>query len=160
MHPTSLRLLFVTALIGFGVGFLGARFWDIQTGAPPAVPWAAPLTLLVLAAGFVVAAITLRPRIERRPGHRPLDPFTAARTAVLALAGSRTGAAVAGVYLGYVGFLLLDLVNDYRRRVVLIAAVAALAGVALAAAALWLERICRIKDGDDDEAGGSSASTA
>ncbi len=159
MHPTSLRLLLTTSVVGFGVGFLGARFWDLQTGAPPAVPWAAPLTLLVLAASFAIAAITLRPRIERRQGHRPLDPFVAARTAVLALAGSRAGAAVAGVYLGYAGFLLVDLVNDYRRRMVLIAAVAALAGVALAAAALWLERICRIK-GDDDDSSDPSASAA
>jgi hypothetical protein len=159
MHPTSLRLLLTTSVVGFGVGFLGARFWDLQTGAPPAVPWAAPLTLLVLAASFAIAAITLRPRIERRQGHRPLDPFVAARTAVLALAGSRAGAAVAGVYLGYAGFLLVDLVNDYRRRMVLIAAVAALAGVALAAAALWLERICRIK-GDDDDPSDPSASAA
>ena len=159
MRPTSLRLLLVTALVGFGVGFLGARFWDIQTGAPPAVPWAAPLTLLILAVGFAVAAWTVKPRIERRPGHRPMDPFVAARTAVLALAGSRTGAAVAGVYLGYAGFLLLDLVNDYRRHMVLIAAVAALSGVALAAAALWLERICRIKD-DDEDSGDPSASAA
>ena len=159
MQPTSLRLLFVTAAVGFGVGFLGARFWDLQTGAPPAVPWAAPLTLLVLAAGFALAALTLKPRLQRRPGHRPLDPFKAARTAVLALAGSRTGAAVAGVYLGYSGFLLLDLVNDFRRHMVLVALVAAAAGVALAAAALWLERVCRIKEGDDDE-GGSPASAA
>lgn len=159
MQPTSLRLLFVTAAVGFGVGFLGARFWDLQTGAPPAVPWAAPLTLLVLAAGFALAALTLKPRLQRRPGHRPLDPFKAARTAVLALAGSRTGAAVAGVYLGYSGFLLLDLVNDYRRHMVLVALVAAAAGIALAAAALWLERVCRIQDGDDDE-GGSPASAA
>ena len=158
MHPTSLRLLGVTALVGFGVGFVGARFWDLQTGAPPAVPWAAPLTLLVLAAGFAVAAWTLRPRIQRRPGHRPLDPFTAARTAVLALAGSRTGAAVAGVYLGYAGFLLLELVNDYRRKMVLVALVAAAAGIALAAAALWLERVCRIKGDDDSE--GPTASAA
>jgi hypothetical protein len=160
MRPTSLRLLVVTTLVGFAVGFVGARFWDLQTGAPPAVPWAAPLTLFVLAAAFGVAAWTLKPRIERRPGHRPLDPFTSARTAVLALAGSRTGAAVTGVYLGYAGFLLLDLANDYRRRMVLIALIAALAGIALASAALWLERVCRIKDKDDDESGGSAAPVA
>jgi hypothetical protein len=153
MHPTSLRLLAATAAVGIAVGFVGARFWDLQTGAPPAVPWAAPLTLVLLAVGFATAAWTLKPRIQRRPGHRPLDPFTAARTAVLALAGSRAGMAVAGVYLGYAGFLLLDLVNDYRRHMVLIALVAAAAGVALAAAALWLERVCRIKDGDGDDEG-------
>ncbi|MCZ3389411.1 MAG: DUF3180 domain-containing protein [Actinomycetia bacterium] len=159
MHPTSWRLLLATGAIGFAVGFLGARFWDLWTGSPPAVPWAAPLMLFVLAVGFVVAAWTLRPRIQRREGYRPLDPFVAARTAVLALAGSRTGAAVAGVYLGYAGFLLLDLVNDYRRRMVIIALAAAAAGLAMAAAALWLERICRVK-GDDDEPGGQASAPA
>lgn len=159
MQPTSWRLLLATGAIGFAVGFMGARFWDLWTGSPPAVPWAAPLMLLVLAVGFAVAAWTLRPRIQRREGYRRLDPFVAARTAVLALAGSRTGAAVSGVYLGYAGFLLLDLANDYRRRMVIISLVAAAAGLAMAAAALWLERICRVK-GDDDELGGQTSAPA
>ncbi len=159
MHQTSWRLLVTTGVIGFAVGFLGARFWDLWTGSPPAVPWAAPTLLMVLAVGFAVAAWVLRPRIQRREGHPPLNPFVAARTAVLAMAGSRAGAAVAGVYLGYAGFLLLDLANDYRRRMVLIVLSAAVAGVALAAAALWLERICRIK-GDDDEQGGPTSAPA
>jgi hypothetical protein len=75
---------------------------------------------------------------------------------VLALASSRAGAAVAGVYLGYAGFLVLDLSNAYRRRMVLVASIAAVAAMALSSAALWLERICRIKEGDDDEGGTTS----
>ncbi len=158
MHPTSLRVLLAISFSGMLLGFFGARIWDAWTGAPPTVPWTAPLLLASVAAAFAVAAITLRPRIERRPGHRPLDPFTAARTAVLALASSRTGAGVAGVYLGYAGFLLVDLSNSYRRHLLFVILVAALMGLAMAAAALWLERICRIDASDDDS--GSATSTA
>jgi len=157
MVPTSIRLLVSIAFSGLVLGYLGARAWDEWTGAPPAVPWAAPLLLGFVAAAFAIAALTLKPRIERRSGHRPLDPFTAARTAVLALAGSRTGSAVLGVYLGYAIFLLVDLGNSYRRHLLLVVSVAALAGLAMAAAALWLERICRI-DNPDDQSG--SAATA
>ena len=150
MKSTSIRLLVAITASGTVVGFLGARIWDEWTGAPPSVPWAAPILLAFVAAAFGAAAITLKPRIERRTGQRPLDPFTAARTAVLAIAGSRTGAAVCGVYLGYAIFLLLDLNNSYRRHLLLVVGVAALAGAALAGAALWLERICRIDTPKDD----------
>jgi MFS family permease len=150
MSPTSVRLLVAIGMSGVLVGYLGAGIWDDWTGAPPVVPFAAPLLLAVLAIAFVIAGVTLRPRLERRPGHRPLDPFTAARTAVLALASSRAGAAVTGVYLGYAGFLLVGLDNTFRRRLVLVVGAAALAGLGLTVAAHWLERICRIDSSDGD----------
>ena len=158
MRPTSWRLLLATGVVGSAIGFLGARFWDLWTGSPPAVPWARSscCSFLLLASPWPLDAASPHPASG---GHPPLDPFTAARTAVLALAGSRAVAAVAGVYLGYAGFLLIDLANDYRRRMVVIALAAALAGIALALAALWLEHICRIKD-DEDEPGGPSSVAA
>lgn len=157
MKPTSIRLLLAIGASGGVVGYFGVKIWDGQTGAPPAVPWASPTLLAFVAAGFFLAVLTLRPRIERRPGHRPLDPFTAARTAALALAGSRAGAAVAGVYGGYVIFLLIDLDNGYRRHLLLIVGSAALAGVAMTVAAFWLERICRIDMSDDDPSSTAAA---
>jgi len=158
MVPTSLRLLLSIAVSGLLTGYLGARVWDEWTGAPPSVPWTAPILLAFVAAAFAIAALTVKPRIERQPGHKPLDPFTAARTAVLALAGSRAGAAVAGVYLGYAIFLIINLDNSYRRHLLLVVAVAALAGGLMAASALWLERVCRVDP--PDEKSGSATSAA
>lgn len=159
MQPTSVRFLLVVATVGAAVGYVGASFWDAVTGAPPGVPWTAPALLFVLAVGFAAAAHSLRPRLERKAGHPPLDPFKAARTAVLALAGSRAGAAMVGVYLGYAGFLVVDLANPFRRRTLLVTLLAALAAAAMTAAALWLERVCRVKppDAEEGEAGTAAA---
>jgi O-antigen ligase len=156
MQPTSIRLLLVVAALAGAVGYVGATLWDSLTGSPPGVPVTAPAMLLLLAVGFAVAAHSLRPRLERVPGHRPLDPFKAARTAVLALAGSRAGAAMLGLYAGYAVFLLFDLANPFRRRTLLVAGLAALAAGAMSAAALWLERVCRVEP-PDDEASGQAA---
>ena len=50
VHPTSIRLLLAIGASGMLLGFLGARFWDSWTGAPPSVPWAAPTLLAFVAA--------------------------------------------------------------------------------------------------------------
>ena len=123
MRPTSWRVLLAVAVLGGVSGWALVSVWKSWSGAPPGVPWTAPLTLGVLAAGFAVAAVTLRPRLRREEGHRPVDPFVAARAAVLAMAGSRAGAFVAGGYLGYAVFLLLDLSNAYRRSLLVPVAV-------------------------------------
>lgn len=158
MQPTSVRFLVFVAAVGAAVGYIGASFWDAATGAPPTVPWTAPALLLLLAIGFAAAAHSLRPRLQRKDGHPPLDPFKAARTAVLALAGSRVGAGICGVYLGYGGFLFVDLANPFRRRTLLVTLLAAGAAAAVAAAALWLERVCRVEPPENGEpsAGGQA----
>ncbi len=158
MRPTSWKVLVAVALLGGVSGWALVNVWKSWTGAPPGVPWTAPLTLGVLAAGFAIAAVTLRPRLRREEGHRPVDPFVAARAAVLAMAGSRAGAFVAGGYLGYAVFLLVDLSNSYRRTLLWPVVLSIATAIALMVAALWLERVCRIPvDHDDPGAGAAPA---
>lgn len=158
MRPTGWRVLLGLAVVGAAVGWAVVSIVKSWSGAPPNVPWTAPLTLGALAAGFAVAAVTLRPRLRREEGHRPLDPFTAARTAVLAMAGSRAGAVLAGGYAGYAVYLLADLSTSYRRSLLFPVGLSILAAVALTVAALWLERVCRIPtDHEPPEVGSASA---
>jgi hypothetical protein len=145
-RPTTLVLL---AVIGCGLGFGVVDVWTAWTGSIPTVPWAAPITLAGIAAAFFVAEITLKPRLRRDAGARPLDPLVAARTAMMAKAGCVGGAVVTGVYLGFAGYLLFDFENDYRRHVLLIAGAAALAAALATVGAYLLERACRVKPPSD-----------
>jgi len=151
MKPTSWRTLVGVAVVAAALGWAVVSVWKSWTGAPPTVPWTAPLTMGALAAGFALAAISLRPRLRREAGHKPLDPFTAARTAVLAMAGSRAGAFLVGGYLGYGGYLLADLSTSFRRSLLWPVGASVFTALALTLAALWLERVCRIHTPHDDD---------
>ncbi|ASW57019.1 DUF3180 domain-containing protein [Plantactinospora sp. KBS50] len=147
MGPTRPASLVVAALVAAALAWLliSAFYADI-----PALPWLPAVTLAGLAVLEAYAAITTRARIERRPGREPVEPLTVARYAVLAKASSLVGAIFAGFWAGLTGWLAVE-----RTRAAsddLPAAVAGLvASLALIAAALWLERSCRVPERDDDE---------
>lgn len=161
MSPTRIRLLVVLGLLGAAVGWGAFRVVEAVDGTYLPVPWLAPATLWVLAGALLVWGLLSRPRLLRRPGHRPMPPLVAARTAALAMAASRTGALVAGVYLG-IGVAVLPLAgaSPAGAEVAWASGAAVLGALALVLAALWLERMCRLPDQEDglgpapeDEAG-------
>ena len=83
----------------------------------------------------------------------------AARTAALAMAASRTGAIVGGVYLGIAASFVGRWAQDSGRERVITALLAALAAAAVIAVALWLEHLCRLpqpRDGSDDTGSGGA----
>lgn len=157
MKPTGWRVLLAIAVIGAAVGWAVVSVLQSWSGSTPSVPWTAPLTMAALAGGFAIAARTLRPRLRREDGHKPLDPFVAARTAVLAMAGSRAGAFLAGGYTGFGIYLLPNLDNAYRRSLLLPIGLSILGALALMLAALWLERVCRIPSDHDEPGHGTPA---
>lgn len=125
-----------------GWGF--ARLVESWTGRIVPVPWLAAAALWILAAAVAFWAISSRPRLERRPGYRPMPPIVAARTAAMAMAASRAGALFAGGYAGIAVAMVSLLGSPSGATTFWVSVAASIGAFALIAAALWLERICRL----------------
>lgn len=151
MKPTEVRHLVAPFLIAAVLAHLAVR---LTYGSLPPLPLLAGITLLVLAAAELVLAQSLRARIQRRPGTRPVQPLVAARAVALAKASSLAGAVMGGVWAGLLGFLLprqawlAAAADDLPSAVV-----GLLSALALVAAGLWLEHCCRTPTDDDRERG-------
>ncbi|WP_455353695.1 DUF3180 domain-containing protein [Streptomyces sp. SYSU K217416] len=143
--------LFVVAGV---LSWAGARLWN-SVGDLPSVPLAAPIVLAVIAAVLLATALSLRARLkaqrERRPGAKGVEPLMAARAVVFGQASALVAALVCGMYGGTGLFLLLDgLVVPARRDQAVYAGFAVLAGAAVVAAAMFLERVCKLPEDEDD----------
>jgi hypothetical protein len=91
--------------------------------------------------------------LRKDPGSIPVPPIAAARTAAFAMAASRTGAVVAGLYTGIAVATVTAFATPAGSAAFSSAALAATGSIVLAGAALWLESLCRIpgdEDGDND----------
>lgn len=132
----------------------GARLWD-SVGTLPSVPLAAPIVLALIAVILFATAISLRGQLkaqrERRPGAKGVDPLMAARAVVFGQASALVAALVAGIYGGAGVFLLGSLDIPPRRDQAIYAGFSVLAGFAVIAAAFFLERVCKLPDGPDDD---------
>lgn len=144
----------VRDLIGAGVvaAVLVNLLLRLSYGDLPPLPLLAGTTLLIFAAAEAVLGTTLRARIRRRPGTRPVQALVAARAVVLAKASSLAGAITAGAWLGVLGHVLplrtLQVPDAASDTVT--ASIGALCAGALVAAGLWLEHCCRTPDLPDD----------
>ena len=157
MTPTSSRLLPTLGVVSAVAGWVLADVIDRAAGRSVPVPWTAPATLAILAAALVFWAVGMRRRLREKR----VDPFVAARTAALAMAASRTGAIATGVYAGFLVWFIGQWWIEAARARGFASMAAVIAGLMVVAAALWLERICRIKgDGDDDDDGTNDADSA
>jgi Protein of unknown function (DUF3180) len=141
----------------------------VAYGSLPPFAWWLPVPLGVLAAAEALGARTLsaRLRAERDPSPgpgraataaRPVEPMLVARLAVLAQASAYVGAVFAGIWIG----VLLHVAPAVRRLQAagsdtVTASVGVVSSIALVAAALWLESVCRVPPEDTDPTQGVSA---
>jgi len=153
-----IRVLIGVFVVAGVLSWAGARLWN-AVGTLPSVPLAAPVVLALIAVVLLSTALSLRARLkaqrERRPGAKGVDPLMAARAVVFGQASALVAALVAGMY-GGTGVFLLELLDiPTRRDQALYAGFSVLAGLAVIAAALFLERVCRLPEDDDENHGGA-----
>jgi Mg2+/citrate symporter len=154
-----IRVLAGVFVVAGILSWAGARLWN-SVGNLPSVPLAAPVVLALIAVVLLATALSLRARLkaqrERVPGAKGVDPMMAARAVVFGQASALVAALVAGVYGGMCVFLLELLDVPPRRDQAFYAGFSVLAGVAVIAAAIFLERVCKLPEDEDDDHPGTA----
>ncbi|MEV6763779.1 DUF3180 domain-containing protein [Streptomyces sp. NPDC051105] len=156
MKELRIRVLAGVFVVAGVLSWAGARLWN-SVGTLPSVPVAAPIVLALIAIVLLATALSLRARLraqrERRPGAKGVDPLMAARAVVFGQASALVAALVAGMY-GGTGVFLLELLDlPARRDQALYAAFSVVAGIGVIAAAMFLERVCKLPEDDDNHSG-------
>jgi len=148
MRATRIRDLLLFAV---GAGVVSYVVIRGAYGDMPKLQWFVPISLPVLAFAEVITGVQLRARIQRRPGARPVEPLTAARTVALAKASAIVGAVLAGGWGGLLCYVIPSrdtiAAASGDTRVGIVGAAGALC---LVRAALWLEYCCRTPDPPDE----------
>ncbi|WP_395572911.1 DUF3180 domain-containing protein [Streptomyces sp. BK79] len=159
MKELRIRVLAGVFVVAGILSWAGARLWN-SVGNLPSVPLAAPIVLALIAVVLLATALSLRARLkaqrERVPGAKGVDPMMAARAVVFGQASALVAALVAGVYGGMCVFLLELLDVPPRRDQAIYAGFSVLAGVAVIAAAIFLERVCKLPEDEDDDHPGTA----
>lgn len=152
MTRTSPRLLVLLGLAAAPVGWTVGGIVDTLAVGLPQVPRLTPVLVGFLAALLAVLALAARGWVAERRYDRRIDALVVARLVVLAKASAVFGALAAGGYGGFAALALRETGLSTGSERPVVAALTALAGVAVAVAACWLERSCTVPPRDDEEA--------
>lgn len=146
LSPLSPSALVGWALAGFVLGWV-VRHTIAWTGrAVPVIGWAQAVALFFVAIVLIAIARSTRASVaspERRP-----DAQLLVNRLVLARASAIVGAFVAGAYAGY-AVSWLGVPSELTGQRIVRSMVASMGAVAMAIAAVLLERACRVSSGDE-----------
>jgi Protein of unknown function (DUF3180) len=143
VSPTRPRGLVIAGAVALIISYLLMRAYYLGslTSALPRTP-VITVAIAALVEGQLGRAV--RARLAGRPDTKPIMPITVARFAALARASSLAAAAVTGAWAGV---LIYTVPRGSQPAVAgadtITAALGVASGVALLAAALWLELGCR-----------------
>lgn len=151
MRPTRVWMLIAAAALAAAIGWGVVQVVDAWLGRLVPVPLLAAGALWLLAGALLYWTYSSRPRLQRRPGAKPMPPLVAARSAALAMAASRIGAVVAGFYAGVAVGMIPSMATPTGTGTVWAALLASLGALVLTGAGLWLEHVCRLPIGPPDD---------
>lgn len=154
MKPTRARSLLLTGVLATAVTW--ALLTVIYNKLPP-LTWTGVPALLLAAAVETWTGRDLRARITGQPGTKPAPPLFVARMVVLAKASSQVAALLAGVSVGFIGYLSGMLDAATPRSDLITASVSFASCLILMAAALFLEYCCRVPKNPDRDRDDKSA---
>jgi hypothetical protein len=147
VRPTRLPVLLALLIVAGVTAYLLTRAFYADVQSPPAI---APVWILLLALAEGYTAHMTRSRLSGRPGTKPINPIVVARLAALAKASSPVGALATGAYAGFLAKVAATAgpaAHDDTRTAI----VGVICSVALIAAALVLERVCRAAPPPDEQ---------
>lgn len=146
MQQTKISMLAVLAVLAAAVGWSLAQLWPTLFGQGMPVSVGSAIAMILVFVTLLIWTLMTRARLKPDATINRLHPIVAARTAALAMSASRVGSLAFGFY---VGVLLANIAADYSSAGtdrIRISAVTAIASLLTAFVALWLERICQIKE--------------
>jgi hypothetical protein len=146
VKPTRARTLLLFAVLAAAVSW--ALLTVVYADLPP-LTWTGVPALLIAAGAEAWTGRDLHARIAGRPGVRPAPPLFVVRILALAKATSLTAAVIAGVCLGFVGYLSGKTNAATPRSDLVTASITLAASLVLLAAALYLEHCCRVPKNPD-----------
>lgn len=144
-EPTKISTLLLIVIFMTSFGWSIARLWPTWFDQDLQVPYLVPVTLFFVVVALTVWTLMVRTRLNPDNKEVSLDPLVAARTAALAMSSSRVGSLASGLYAG------IFLVNFFQRDHAIVgnrlfaSGLTVVAGALLVIIALWLERMCKIK---------------
>ena len=150
IHQTKISMLAVLAILAVAVGWSFAQLWPTFFGQGMPVSVGSAIAMILVFVTLLMWTLMTRARLKPGATINRLHPIVAARTAALAMSASRVGSLAFGFY---VGVMFANIAADYSSagaNRIQISAITALASLLTATVALWLERICQIKEPPTD----------
>ena len=150
IQQTKVSMLVVLAILAAAVGWSIAQLWPTFFGQGMPVSVGSAMAMILVFVTLLIWTLMTRARLKPGATINRLHPIVAARTAALAMSASRVGSLAFGFYIGV---FLANIVADYSSAGtdrIRISAVTVAASLLTAIVAIWLERICLLKEPPND----------